>query len=242
LRSGRFQRSRCHPISRRPARDPLPAGRGGCEHRTLQKALPSKNGRRKILPLACRNWPRDLLGSGWSGVPARSPFFENSPLVLSCPRSAWSRTDRRSAARPRSRTDRCSEFSPRLRRGVAQRRTTPTGMVTDPPAEPGAAGGATAARPTHALTIAPRKSSASDQIRDAFLKNANKNEAPQLADLADMAVSQKPGFFRRSILPTCKNPAKMRDDHGTADRRNGPSLIVCHALHPRRVSPVEPMP
>jgi hypothetical protein len=140
LRSGRFQRSRCHPISRRPARDPLPAGRGGCEHRTLQKALPSKNGRRKILPLACRNWPRDLLGSGWSGVPARSPFFENSPLVLSCPRSAWSRTDRRSAARPRSRTDRCSEFSPRLRRGVAQRRTTPTGMVTDPPAEPGAAG------------------------------------------------------------------------------------------------------
>jgi prepilin-type N-terminal cleavage/methylation domain-containing protein len=29
--------------------------------------------------------------------------------------------------------------SPRLRRGVALRRTTPTGMATDPPAEPGAA-------------------------------------------------------------------------------------------------------
>ena len=26
------------------------------------------------------------------------------------------------------------------------------------------------------------------------------------------------------------------------DRRNGPSLIVCHALHPRRVSPVTPAP
>src|SRR5690606_10637510 len=62
----------------------------------------------------------------------------------------------------------------------------------------------------------PRKSSASGRIRDAFLKSANKNEAPQLADLADMADSQKPGVFRRQALPTCKNPPKMRDDHGTA--------------------------
>jgi hypothetical protein len=31
-----------------------------------------------------------------------------------------------------------SDFSPRLRRGVALRGTTPTGMAADPPAEPGA--------------------------------------------------------------------------------------------------------
>ena len=35
-------------------------------------------------------------------------------------------------------TDRCSIFSPRLRRGVALRRTTSTGMATDPLAKPGA--------------------------------------------------------------------------------------------------------
>jgi hypothetical protein len=46
------------------------------------------------------------------------------------------------------------------------------------------------------LAIAPRKSSASAAIPDAFIENANKIVVADMADLADLADLQKAGVFR----------------------------------------------
>jgi hypothetical protein len=73
------------------------------------------------------------------------------------------------------------------------------------------------------LAIAPRKSSASAEIPDAFIENANKIVVADMAHLADLADLEKTGVFRGTGFPTSRKPGKKRVDPesltGEMDRR-----------------------
>lgn len=66
---------------------------------------------------------------------------------------------------------------------------------------------------------------------DAFIENANKNEAVETApsaDTQDTQDSQKTGVFRRSDPLTCKNPPKSEFTSKAPAYETAPTRIVCN--------------